>query len=155
MPAFILLVIFCYRKRKFLIQKSTEKTNYGDRLIFLGVLLCLLYNEVMFFRLPHEYGYLFPVLFSVVYIIAIAKQSRFLICLTVLHLLYGLVFNFDIIQTYQDDAVSKTIHADSAKIQFSIKEGVLVRDVKWRSIYQKYQLEEFNKRWSANLSKKN
>jgi hypothetical protein len=74
------------------------------------------------------------------------RKIQYLSFLIVLQIIYGLVVNFDIIETYRTDVNPKTIHSDSAKVQFSLKEGVLIRDWQWRSIYQKNQLEEFNKR---------
>lgn len=153
-PAFVLVLAFLTQERQPLAKKSATNPLHNTRvskLVFHAALWCLIYNEIMFFRLPHEYAYLIPVLFSVVYLIATAekiKSARYLSFLIGLQLLYGLVFNFDVIQTYQNDSHPKTIHTDSAKVQLSIKEGILIRDMQWRSIYQKYQLDEFNKRWS-------
>jgi hypothetical protein len=151
LPAFILLLIFFFQERS-IYRKIASNPFYNtrvDKLLFHGAIWCILYNQIMFFRLPHEYAYLLPVLFSIVYLIVTSERvqkTRYLSILIGLQLLYGLIFNFDIIQTFQDDTVAKTIHSDSAKVHFSIKEGILIRDLQWRSIYQKYQLDEFNKR---------
>lgn len=152
-PAFMVLLVFLFQERHSLIRKVTTnplRNTHIDKLLFHGAVWNVIYNEIMFFRLPHEYAYLIPILFSVVYLIATAtkiSKARYLGLLIGLQLLHGLVFNFDVLQTYQDDPNPKTIHSDSAKVHFSIKEGIVVRDLQWRSIYQKYQWDEFNKRW--------
>jgi hypothetical protein len=153
LPAFIVLCAFLFQDRGSLIRKVVAnpfQNTQAEKLIFYSAFLCVVYNQIMFFRLPHEYGYLFPVLFSVIYWIATSEKIRkvqYLSLLIVLQIVYGLVFNFDIIQTYQNDVNPKTVHSDSAKVHFSVKEGVLIRDLQWRSTYQKYQLEEYNKKW--------
>ncbi|MGV0028992.1 ArnT family glycosyltransferase [Phormidesmis priestleyi] len=153
LPAFVLLGAFLFQDRTDLARKIAAnpfQNTQAEKLIFYGAFLCVVYNQIMFFRLPHEYGYLFPVLFSVVYWIATSekvKRIQYLSLLIVLQIVYGLIFNFDVIQTYQNDVNPKTVHSDSAKVHFSIKEGVLIRDLQWRSTYQKYQLEEFYKKW--------
>ncbi len=152
LPAFILLVIFLIQDNGFfqkMVTNPFQKIRV-EKLLFHGALWCLIYNEIMFFKLPHEYAYLLPILFSVTYFIATSdrvKKTRYLSFLIGLQLLYGLIFNLDVIQTYQKEPVAKTIHSDSAKVQVSIKEGVLIRELDWRSTYQAYQLGEFNKRW--------
>ena len=152
LPAFGLLVVFLiqdksiYRK---VLTNPFQKIRV-EKLLFHGALWCLIYNEILFFKLPHEYAYLLPILFSITYLIATSdrvKKTRYLSFLIGLQLLYGLLFNLDVIQTYQKEPVAKTVHSDSAKIQISIKEGVLIREINWRSTYQAYQLGEFNKRW--------
>ena len=152
LPAFVLLIIFLTQDRS--IYQKIETNPFQkvrvEKLLFHGALWCIIYNEIMFFRLPHEYAYLLPLLFSVAYLIATSdriKKTRYLSFLIGLQLLYGLIFNLDVIQTYQKDPVAKTIHSDSAKIHASIKEGILIRELNWRSTYQAYQLGEFNKRW--------
>ncbi|KAM3103563.1 ArnT family glycosyltransferase [Phormidesmis sp. 146-12] len=153
LPAFVLLGAFLFQERTFLVRKIADnpfQNTQAEKLIFYSTFLCVVYNQIMFFRLPHEYGYLFPVLFSVIYWIATSEKVRkvqYLSLLIALQIVYGLVFNFDVIQTYQTDINPKTIHSDSARVHFSIKEGVLIRDWQWRSIYQKYQLEEYRKKW--------
>ncbi len=152
LPAFVLLIIF-FTQEKSIYQKIAtnpfQKVRV-EKLLFHGALWCVVYNEIMFFRLPHEYAYLLPLLFSFTYFIATSdriKKTRYLSFLIGLQLLYGLIFNLDVIQTYQKDPVAKTIHSDSAKIHASVKEGILIRELNWRSTYQAYQLSEFNKRW--------
>ncbi len=153
LPAFVLLCAFLFQDRTDLARKIAANpfhNTQAEKLIFYSAFLCVAYNQIMFFRLPHEYGYLFPVLFAVIYWIATAEKVRkvqYLSLLIALQVVYGLAFNFDVIQTYQNDVNPKTIHTDSAKVHFSIKEGVLIRDWQWRSTYQKYQLEEYNKKW--------
>ena len=152
LPTFVLLIIFLTQDRSIYQKIATnpfQKVRV-EKLLFHGALWCIIYNEIMFFRLPHEYAYLLPLLFSVAYLIATSdriKKTRYLSFLIGLQLLYGLIFNLDVIQTYQKDPVAKTIHSDSAKIHASIKEGILIRELNWRSTYQAYQLGEFNKRW--------
>jgi hypothetical protein len=153
LPGFLLLCAFLFQERASLVRKIAAnpfQNAQAAKLIFYGAFLCVVYNQIMFFRLPHEYGYLFPVLFSVVYWIATSekvKKIQYLSLLIAFQIGYALVCNFDVIQTYQADVNPKTIHSDAATVHFSIKEGVLIRDWQWRSIYQKYQLEEFHKKW--------
>ena len=152
LPASVLWIIF-FIQEKSIHQKIAanpfQKVRV-EKLLFQGALWCVVYNEIMFFRLPHEYAYLLPLLFSFTYFVAASdriKKTRYLSFLIGLQLLYGLIFNLDVLQTYQKEPVAKTIHSDSAKIHASIKEGVLIRELNWRSTYQAYQLSEFNKRW--------
>lgn len=152
LPAFILLIVFFIQEKRIyrkIITNPFQKVRV-EKLLFHGALWCIIYNEIMFFRLPHEYAYLLPLLFSGTYLIATSdrvKKTRYLSLLIGLQLLYGLIFNLDIIQTYQDSELATSIHSDSAKIHASVKEGILIRDLNWRSTYQAYQLSEFNKRW--------
>ena len=152
LPAFGLLIIFLIQDKSIYQKIATnpfQKVRV-EKLLFHGALWCVIYNEIMFFRLPHEYAYLLPLLFSVTYLMVTSdrvKKTRYLSFLIGLQLLYGLIFNLDVLQTYQKDPVAKTIHSDSAKIHVSIKEGVLIRELNWRSTYQAYQLNEFNKKW--------
>ncbi len=152
LPAFVFLIIFFIQDRSIyqkIVTNPFQKVRV-EKLLFHGALWCIIYNEIMFFRLPHEYAYLLPLLFSVTYLMATSdrvKKTRYLSFLIGLQLLYGLIFNLDVLQTYQKDPVAKTIHSDSAKIHVSIKEGVLIRELNWRSTYQAYQLSEFNKKW--------
>lgn len=151
-PAFVLVSIFFLQDKSIYQKIATnpfQKVRV-EKLLFHGAFWCLVYNEIMFFKLPHEYAYLLPILFSITYMIATSdrvQRTRYLSVLIGLQLLYGLIFNLDVLQTYQNDPVAKTIHSDSAKIQVSAKEGVLIRELHWRSIYQAYQLGEFNKKW--------
>ncbi len=152
LPAFVLLLIFFVQDKSIYQKIATnpfQKVRV-EKLLFHGAFWNIVYNEIMFFKLPHEYAYLLPILFSVTYLIATSdrvKKTRYLSFLIGLQLLYGLIFNLDVLQTYQKDPVAKTIHSDSAKIHVSIKEGVLIRELDWRSTYQAYQLGEFNKKW--------
>jgi hypothetical protein len=155
LPAFLVLAVFFFRERNFYWnQLCSNPLRYKQlsKLLFHAVFWCWLYNELLFFRLPHQYQYLIPVLFCVVYWIAtlpsIKKKATCLSLILILHLVYGFL-NLDVLDTYQTQGVNQTIHSDGAKFQLSLGDGVLVRDFKWRSIYQRHLVEDFNKQWQA------
>uniref|UniRef100_A0A832M3D6 Uncharacterized protein n=1 Tax=Oscillatoriales cyanobacterium SpSt-402 TaxID=2282168 RepID=A0A832M3D6_9CYAN len=64
----------------------------------------------------------------------------------ILHAVHG-VINFDVLETYQTGEVNQTIHSDGAHIRPTVREGILLRDYRWRSIYQRRLTNEFNQRW--------
>ncbi|MBD2022475.1 hypothetical protein H6F43_20045 [Leptolyngbya sp. FACHB-36] len=153
LPAFIVLLFCLIRERDFFwrkIRANPFRTVTAPQLVFLAVLTGFLYSEFLFARLPHQYQYLIPVLFCVAYFIALipnqTRQIIYLSLIVLLHCTYAVV-NLDIIDTYQTGEVNQTIHSDGAVVKVSLKEGVLVRDFRWRSIYQRRLTEEFNQRW--------
>lgn len=153
LPTFIVLGVFLIQERQFYwsqIRNTPFRQATPERLVFHAVLWCLIYNELLFAKLPHQYQYLIPVLFCVAFLIAqlpnLRKQVIFLSLIIALHTVHALV-NLDILQTYQTGENNQTIHSDGAVIQPSIKPGVLLRDYGWRSIYQRRFTNEFNQRW--------
>lgn len=117
---------------------------------FQAIFWILIYNQLLFAKLPHQYQYLIPVLFCVIFLITqLPNFQKQIICLsliTALHLIHS-VINFDVIETYQTGSNNTTIHADGAVIQPGIREGILLRDYRWRSIYQRQLTDTFNQRW--------
>lgn len=158
LPTFIVLLIFFLQERAYYFQKIWKNPFHSPpikTILVQAVFLFFVYNEIMFFRLPHEYFYLLPIFFCVAYFILslpnkFNKKVTYLILIFTLNILYSIVFNFDVIDTYQTQGVGTTVHSDGAKVNFSIKEGVLVREFKWRSIYQKYQVNKFNQKWRSS-----
>lgn len=153
LPAFVVLLVFIFKQRHFYWQKLCSNILYNTqvkKLLFHAVFWCFLYNELLFARLPHQYQYLIPVLFCVIYFIAIVPFSKQqFICLSLifaLHLVYA-VANLDVLETYQTTGVNQTIHSDGARAKLHFDNGVLVRDFKWRSIYQRNLTERFNQQW--------
>lgn len=154
LPAFIALLVFLGRHLGFYgRQLATNPFSRirAEKTIFHAVFWCFLYTELWFARLPHQYQYLLPILFCVGYFIAILpnrpQRLTYLSLLIGLQLVYGLVVNFDVLETYQNDTVQKTIHSDGARLQPGLKPGIIWRDREWRSTYQAYQLNQFNERW--------
>lgn len=155
MPTFILLLYLLWQQKENLLKgilRNPFSPNIKIKdLVFHAAVWNIIYNEIMFAKLPHEYNYLAPILFSAVYLIAININSKnsvkYLGIIFALNIVYGLFCNFDVIETYQTQNIGVTPHADGAYVRFSIKEGVLVKDYKSRAIYQKYQVNEFNKYW--------
>lgn len=152
---FFLILVFIFRERHFYWNKLCSNPFYNtqvSKLLFHAVFWCFLYNELLFARLPHQYQYLIPVLFCVVYFITTAPFSKAQIsCLSLiftLHLVYAVV-NLNVIKTYQTIGINQTIHSDEATVNLHLDDGVLVRDYKWRSVYQRRLTEEFNKRWPS------
>jgi hypothetical protein len=153
LPIFIMLVIFMVGEWRFywnLLCTNPFRNTRSEKLLFHAVFWCFLYNELLFSRLPHQYQYLLPVLFCVVYFVAIAPNvQKRVLCLSLvaaLHLVYG-IWNIDVLDKYQTQGVNETIHTDEAKFDLSVKDGVLVQDYKWRSIYQHHLVDDFNQRW--------
>lgn len=153
LPTFVVLVFFFLRQRQYYweqIRKVPFRNITTAKLVFYAVLTCFLFNQLLFAKLPHQYQYLIPVLFCVMYFITHLPDARkSIVCLSlivVLQAVHGLV-NFDILETYQTGGVNQTIHSDGAYIRPGIKEGILLRDYRWRSIYQRRMTNDFNQRW--------
>lgn len=154
-PTFILLGYLLWQQKEDALKgilKNPFSANFKIKdLVFQAAVWNIIYNEILFVKLPHEYNYLAPILFSVAYLIATNINSKnsikYLGIIFALNIVYGIVCNFDVVETYQTQGIGVTPHADGAYVHFSIKEGVLVQDYKLRSIYQKYQVNEFNKYW--------
>jgi len=153
LPTFIGLIVLLTQNRQFYWSQICKfplryPTNYN--FTFHAVLWLLIYNELMFAKLPHQYQYLLPILFCVTFfIVRLPNTRKQVICLSLialLHLVHG-VINFDVLETYQTDNVNSTIHSDGAVIKPGIREGILLRDYQWRSIYQRRMTTEFNQRW--------
>jgi hypothetical protein len=156
LPAFVVIAVFFFQQRGFYwrnLCSNPLRNIRAEKLLFHAVFWCFLYNELLFARLPHQYQYLLPVLFCVVYLIAIGPDIRKrVICLSLifsLHLIYA-VWDLDVLNTYQTEGVNQTIHSDKAEFHVSLKEGVLIRDYQWRSVYQKHLVDDFNQRWQNN-----
>ncbi len=155
-PAFLLLSLFFIKERSFYwkqICTNPLRNLRREHLVFQAVFGLFLYTEFWFAKLPHQYQYLLPLLFCITYFILLLPNPRKrLVCLSLIilfHLAHSLLLNFDLLETYQTGNDSfKTIHADGAKFHPHLDAGVLVKDFDRRSIYQSYQLEEFNKRWA-------
>ncbi len=152
-PAFILLVLFFWNERQHFLrhlQLHPFRTHRTDKLVFHGVFWCVVYNFLMFLRLPHQYCYFLPVLGSVVYLIATSssrQKQQYLGLLASFQLLYGLGFNLDILQTWTTNPSPRTIYSDHATVQLSLKEGVLMQDIRRRSHFQRLYLEEMHQKW--------
>jgi len=153
LPTFSVLLIFLIQTRRFYwhqICKLPFRRPTVDQILFHAILWVFIYNELMFAKLPHQYQYLLPVLFCVVFFITqypdFQKQVLCLSLVALLHLVHG-VINFDLIETYQVDGIHSTIHSDGAVIKPGIKQGILLRDYHWRSIYQHRLTNDFNQRW--------
>ena len=151
LPAFLLLLFFFFRNNnfKFILTNPFYHPRI-EKLLFHAVFWCFVYNEIIFAKLPHQYQYLLPILFCIIYFVATTAKNTYLSLIFALNIAYCLFCNFDILDTYQTQGVGKTIHSDSAKINFSVKEGVLTRDLEWRSIYQKHLVDDFNKKWQSS-----
>ncbi len=154
LPTFIVLAGFFLRERRFYWQQFCQfpvPRSTPAKLAFHAVLALLLYNQLMFAKLPHQYQYLLPILFCVVFLITrFPDYQKQVICLSliaVLHLVHGFV-NIDVLETYQIGSNNTTIHSDGAHFQPGIKPGILVRDYQWRAQYQRQLTAAFNQRWS-------
>lgn len=155
LPTFILLVFFLYKQRRYYLSNiftnPFAKKIQINHLVFQAVLGVVIYSEIMFARLPHEYNYLLPVLVGVIYLITTNINSsgriKFLSLIFALNIVYAIIGYLDVIETYQTQSIGQTVHADGAYVKLSIKEGVLVKDFEDRAVIQKYQVNEFNKRW--------
>ncbi len=151
LPTFILLLFFLFKNsHSRLIFKNPFYYTRIENLLLHAVFWCFIYNEVIFAKLPHQYQYLLPILFCMIYFVATTTKNTYLSLIFALNIVYCLFCNFDILDTYQTQGIGKTIHSDTAKINFSIKEGVLARDLEWRSTYQKHLIDDFNKKWQSS-----
>lgn len=153
LPTFILLLIFFFRERvsypKAIFANPFANTR-PEKLLFQVVSWGFAYNEIVFAKLPHQYQYLLPILFCVTYFIVTAptpSKTKFLGLVLALNIIYCLFCNFDILDTYQVGGAGTTIHSDAAKVNFSLKQGVLVQDFSWRATYQKHLVEDYNQKW--------
>lgn len=153
LPTFLVLIIFFIWERQFYwrqICQTPFQKGSPSRLIFHAVLWVLIYNQLLFFKLPHQYQYLIPVLFCVTFLICqlpgLRKQVLCLSLVIALHSVHG-VINFDVIETYQLPGDNNTIHSDGAVVKPAIREGILLRDYRWRSQYQRRMTNDFNQRW--------
>lgn len=152
-PTFIVLLVFFIQERRFYWKQICSfpfRNLTINQLIFHTVFWIFIYNELMFAKLPHQYQYLIPILFCVIFFIVqfpdFRKQVLCLSLIAVLHLVHGAI-NFDVLETYQVDGVNSTIHSDGAVVKPGIKAGILLRDYQWRSIYQRRMTNDFNQRW--------
>jgi len=153
LPTFLVLLVYFVQERRFYwyqFCKFPLRHPTASKSIFHSVFWLFIYNQLLFAKLPHQYQYLIPVLFCVVFLIALFPDfQKQVICfslIAVLHLVYGVV-NFDVIETYQTGEQNTTIHSDGAIFKPGVKEGILLRDYRWRSIYQHQFTEAFNQRW--------
>lgn len=153
LPTFLVIAFFLGQHRHSLwqqLRKNPFQSATPEKSAFFAVICGLIYSEVWFAKLPHQYQYLIPVLLCVVYLVTrIGNLRKQIICFSLiaaLHLVYA-VCNFDVLETYQNPGANNTIHSDGAVVRPGIREGVLVRDVRWRSIYQRRLTEAFNQQW--------
>ncbi|MDX2231923.1 MAG: hypothetical protein NW220_19975 [Leptolyngbyaceae cyanobacterium bins.349] len=151
--AFLVLGVFFVQERWFYwtqIKQFPFRRPTIKKLIFHGVFGLLIYNQLLFAKLPHQYQYLIPVLFCVVFFVTqfpnLHKQVICLGLVALLQLVHGVV-NFDVLETYQRQGANNTIHADGAVVKPGIREGILLRDYRWRSQYQRRMTHDFNQRW--------
>lgn len=152
-PTFLVLTAFFIQGRRFYwnrICQTPFQQGSPSRLIFHAVLWALIYNQLLFFKLPHQYQYLIPVLFCVAFLITqlpdFRKQALCFSLVAALHLVHGVV-NFDVLETYQLPGNNNTIHSDGAVVKPGIREGILLRDYRWRSQYQRRMIDDFNQEW--------
>jgi hypothetical protein len=152
-PAVIAIGIAILQAKSFYwkqIRRFPFRHPTPNQCAFHGVLLCFIYNELFFAKLPHQYQYLIPVLFCISYFLVQLPNARYrtiflslIIGFQVLHC--GV--NFDVLETYQTGDNNRTVHSDGAFWNPSIKPGILVRDYQWRSRYQRQLTDDFNQRW--------
>lgn len=153
LPTFIVLALFFAQEWRFYwnqLSKLPFRQPAPSRSIFHAVIWILIYNQLLFAKLPHQYQYLIPVLFCVTFLITqfppLRTQVLCLSLITVLQLMHGVV-NFDVLETYQNPGTNTTIHSDGAVVKPGIRAGILLRDYHWRSTYQRRLTDDFNQRW--------
>jgi hypothetical protein len=157
----VLLLFFLQERKSFLKLLFTNplRNAKSESLIFQGVFLGFIYQQMLFFKLPHQYYYLLPILLLIVYlVIAVSSSSKKTItCLTIifsLNLLYSLVFNVDILDTHRPKVeqgnYTSANYSTGADLRLSIKKGILIKDFEWRALYQKDYVDDFNKNWRSS-----